>query len=58
MENGRRTERDFNTLRGPQAPDLSGRDDKFVVVLAATPVTNLSSRPERSGVERSAVLRG
>ena len=39
----------FITLDGPQARNNSGRDDKFVCAEA------LSSRPERSVVERSAV---
>jgi hypothetical protein len=54
----------FITLGGPQAHESSGRDEKFSVliafvldwVLTAFTATNLSSRPERSAVERSAVL--
>src|ERR1700691_2825569 len=34
----------------------SGRDDKFVVKLTLSFTTDLSSRPERSVVERSAVF--
>ncbi len=36
-------------------PLRSGRDDKFVKWFEIKVATNLSSRPERSGVERSAV---
>jgi hypothetical protein len=36
-------------------PLRSGRDDKFARWFEIRVVTNLSSRPERSGVERSAV---
>ncbi len=53
----------FITLGGPQAHDFSGRDDKVVTKLekilhgknAICIATTLSSRPERSAVERSAV---
>jgi hypothetical protein len=55
----------FIPLGGPQAHDLSGRDDKFVKQLNASLgenepdfTTDLSSRPERSVVERSAVFFG
>jgi hypothetical protein len=63
MESGCRTETFFTTLGGPQAHDSSGRDDNsfwrrvpiFQEKYESPLATNLSSRPERSVVERAAV---
>jgi hypothetical protein len=43
------------TLGGLQAHDFSSRDDKFVATLISHYLADLSSRPERSVAERSAV---
>ncbi len=56
MESGRRMEGDFHPLGGPQAHDLSGRDDRFVEQVAAASGACCSrdvGHPRFVGQERS-----